>query len=388
MRGVVGPLAAAAGIAALMLSGAASAADAPGVTKTEIRIGAFGPFSGPVYMYGKLAMNGVEAVFDKVNEAGGIDGRKLVLVREDDNCKPEGAIAAVKKLVYEDKVFAIIGGACSNATLAAVPELEKSGIPVVINSAVADPITDPPKPNIFTTQTTSSIESRAQLDRAQKLGAKRIAVVRMTDAWADARYKPLMAYAKQKGIGFVADLELQADANDATPQALKLRMANADAVVMILYPKPGAVMIRDSLKLGYSPEWIGQTAINDLDAFKKQVGIDGALDKFATITPTRYQPSDPAMKEWSDRIKKLFPNDELSTFNLNGIGSAQVLVEALKRAGKEPTWASLLKALPTIKNFQTAVYAGPITCGEPPNGHQCNNTPGWLKLVDGKPKVM
>ena len=158
----------------------AAAQDVPGLTKDQIEIGAFGPFGGPVYMYGKLVMNGVEAVFDKVNAEGGVHGRKLVLIREDDNCKPEGAIAAVKKLAYETKVFAIIGGACSNATLAATPELEKTGIPTVINSAVADAITDPVKPNIYTTQLTSSIESRAQLDRALKSGAKKIAVIRAT----------------------------------------------------------------------------------------------------------------------------------------------------------------------------------------------------------------
>ena len=78
-----------------------------GITASEIRIGAYGPFGGPVYLYGKLVMNGVDAVFDKVNEGGGVHGRKLVLVREDDNCKPEGSIAAVKKLAYDAKVFAI-----------------------------------------------------------------------------------------------------------------------------------------------------------------------------------------------------------------------------------------------------------------------------------------
>ena len=391
MRRTLVTLAGAAGLSGLAAAAGAlpaAAQDVPGLTKDQIEIGAFGPFGGPVYMYGKLVMNGVEAVFDKVNAEGGVHGRKLVLIREDDNCKPEGAIAAVKKLAYETKVFAIIGGACSNATLAATPELEKTGIPTVINSAVADAITDPVKPNIYTTQLTSSIESRAQLDRALKSGAKKIAVIRMTDAWAEARYKPLMAYAEQKGVKFVENVELQIDANDATPQALKLRMSGADAIVMVLYPKPGAVIIRDSLKLGYSPTWIGQTGINDLDAFRKQVGVDSALDKFETITPTKYQPSSPEMKPWADRIKALFPNDELSTFNLNGIGSAQVMVEALKRAGPDLTRAKFLEAMGTIKGMETAVYAGKISCGGEPNPSQCNQDPGWLKLVDGKPTII
>jgi branched-chain amino acid transport system substrate-binding protein len=368
---------------ALGLTGAVSAQSeqTQGITDTEIRIGAFGPFGGPVYLYGKLAMNGVDAVFDKVNEAGGVHGRRLVLVREDDDCKPEGAISAVKKLVYDLKVFAIIGGACSNATLAAVPELEQSGIPMVVNSAVADGISDPVKPNIFSTQITSAIESRSQIDYALARGAQRIAVVRMTDAWAATRYEPLVEYAKEKGVEFVANLELGVDANDATPQALRLRAANADAVIMILYPKPAAVLIRDSLKLGMDPHWVGQTAINDFKAFDSQVGIPGALRRFATITATAYQPTDPEMAEWAERLKRLFPNDELSTFNMNGIGSATVLVEALERAGRDLTRDKFLEAMGSIKDFEVEAYAGNITCN-PPVSHQCNQSPGWLVLDD------
>ena len=354
-----------------------------GISDTEIKIGAYGPFGGPVYLYGKLVMNGVDAVFDKVNASGGVHGRKLVLVREDDNCKPEGSIAAVKKLAYDAKVFAITGGACSNATLASVPELVKAGIPMLVNSAVADGITDPPKKNIFTSQLTSGVESRAQVDYALAKGAKKLGLVRMTDAWAMARFDPLMAYMKKKGLSFVADLELGVDANDATPQALKMKAAGADAVIMILYPKPAAVLIRDSLKIGNNPAWVGQTAINDFAAFEKQVGVPNALAKFSTITGVAYQPTDPEMKDWADRLKKLFPNDELSTFNMNGIGSGQVLVEALKRAGKDLTRDKFLTALGGIKNFKVDAYAGLITC-DAPTSHQCNQTPGWLALKDGK----
>ena len=371
--------------ACVMTIGVANAQDmqTQGITDSEIRIGAFGPFGGPVYLYGKLVMNGVDAVFDKVNEAGGVHGRKLVLVREDDNCKPEGSIAAVKKLAYDAKVFAITGGACSNATLASVPELVKSGIPMLVNSAVADGITDPPKKNIFTSQLTSGVESRAQVEYALSKGAKKLGLVRMTDAWAMARYNPLMAYMKEKGLEFVADLELGVDANDATPQALKMKAAGADAVIMILYPKPAAVLIRDSLKIGNNPAWVGQTAINDFAAFEKQVGVPNALEKFSTITGVAYQPTDPEMKDWADRLQKLFPNDELSTFNMNGIGSGQVLVEALNRAGKDLTRDKFLTALGSIKNLNVDAYAGPITCNAPVS-HQCNGTPGWLALKNGK----
>jgi branched-chain amino acid transport system substrate-binding protein len=376
--------------AILMAAGMATsgvAGEVPGVSKDEIKIGTFGPLTGPVYMYGRLTMNGVEALFEKVNEEGGVHGRKLKLIREDDLCKPEGAIAAVKKLVHEHKVFAINGGACSNSTLAAKPEIVRTGIPFVVFAAVADGITSPPSPNIFTTQLTASIESRAQLKYALGQGAKKIAVVAQHDAWGRSRYEPMMAAIKARGMKAVADEEMTVDVNDGTAQALRLMNAGADAVLLVLYPKPAAVLIRDSVKLGYKPLWIGQTAIQDLPALQEQVGIPGALDKFVSITTVPAHPSDPELADWRERIQRLFPNDALSVFNLMGIGSAQVLVEALKRAGPHPTQEKFLNALGTIKNFETDIFPGPITCN-PPESHQCNQSPAHIRLVEGKVKFV
>jgi len=377
------------GLAACLLvvatTGVAAAQDAEtqGITDKEIRIGMFGPFGGPAYLYGKISMNGAEAVFDKVNESGGVHGRKLVLVREDDGCRAEGAIGAVKKLAYESKVFALMGGACSNSTVAARPEIERAGIPFILNSATADSITDPPAKNIFSTQTTGSGESRAQLDFAIKKGAKKIALVAMKDAWGMSRYTPLMKYLEDKNVKLVENLELAGDAVDATPQALKLKASGADAVILVLYPKPAAVMMRDALKLGYNPMWLGNSTISDLKAFGAQVGLPGALDHFVTISSTRFDPSDPKLKAWDDRIKKLFPNDELSPFNFYGLGSALVLVEVLNRVGPQPTRTKFLNELGKLKDFKSEAYFGPITCNAP-TSHQCNQNPGWFAWKNDK----
>src|SRR5206468_2705638 len=213
-------------------------------------------------------------------------------------------------------------------TLAAKPEIAKAGIPFVINSAVADGLTVPPSPNIFTTQLTATIESRAQVRYAIEQKAKKIAVVAQHDAWGRSRYEPLMNALKEQGIKPVADEEMTVDQNDGTAQALRFMNAGADAVLLVVYPKPAAVLIRDSLKLGHKPLYIGQTAIQDLPQLQEQVGIPGALEKFVSIATIPAHPDDPEMAEWRERIKKLFPNDALSVFNLMGIGSGMVVVEA------------------------------------------------------------
>ena len=353
-----------------------------GITDKEIKIGMFGPFGGPAYLYGKISMNGAEAVFDKINKDGGINGRKLVLVREDDGCRAEGAIGAVKKLAYETKVFALMGGACSNSTIAARPEIEKSELPFLLNSATADGITDPVAKNIFTVQTTGSVESRAQIDYALKHGAKKIALAVMKDAWGMSRYTPLLQYLDEKKVKLVETVELANDTVDATPQALKLQASGADAILLVLYPKPAAIMMRDAIKVGYNPNWIGQSTISDLKAFGDQVGMPGALDHFVTISSTRFDANDPKIKAWNDRIKALYPNDEISPFNFYGLGSAIVLAEVLKRTGPEPTREKFLAEMSKLTDFKSEAYFGPITCTD--SNHQCNQHPGWFAWKDGK----
>jgi branched-chain amino acid transport system substrate-binding protein len=355
----------------------AQGAEVPGVTNTEIRVGSFGPLTGPVYIYGKLTMNGVEVYFNELNKKGGVHGRKLVLVREDDLCKPEGGIAAVKKLVHDHKVFAIIGGGCSNATLAARPEIEKAGVPFHVFAAVADGIVDPAAANIYTTQLTASIESRAQVQWALDKGAKKLAIVAQHDAWGRSRYEPMLQDFKRRGLQVAADEEVTVDQNDGTAQALRLKASGADAVMLVGYPKPAAVLIRDSIKIGYKPLWIGQTAIQDLPALQNLIGIGGALADFVSITTIPGHPDNPQYAEWRKRLKDTFPNDDLSVFNLMGVAAAEVFGKVLDAAGKDLTREKFLAAYSTIDNFKSSVYPGPITCK---GTHKCNQSPAFVKL--------
>jgi branched-chain amino acid transport system substrate-binding protein len=357
------------GVGTSLVAAPVRAQPVPGVTKDQITIGSFGSLTGPTYLYGKLTMNGVDAVFAKVNAAGGINGRKLVLAREDDRCDPATAIAAVKKLVFSESVFAIIGGGCSNAALGARPEIIKDQIPTVIFASVADEITEPVAKYIYTTMTTASIESRAQVDYAMEHGAKKIAIVAQHDAWGQSRYKPLMAALAKHNITPVVDLEMTVDDNDATVQALKVTQAGADAIIMELYAKPGAVLVRALNKLGQNPMLIGETGIADPVAFTK----------FVTPSAVRYTTTSPEVKDWTAEIKKLFPNDDLSVFNIMGIGSGQVLVAALQKAGPDLTREKFLDAMAHI-NVTTDTYAAPIVCNDPVS-HQCNQHVAWMKAA-------
>jgi ABC-type branched-subunit amino acid transport system substrate-binding protein len=161
-------------LAEVALQDGARAEDVLGVTSDEIRIGSFGAFAGQGYLFGRLTMNGIDAVFHQVNADGGIYGRRLILIREDDRCDPETAVAATRTLVSVHKAFALLGGGCSNATLAARPEIEMAQIPFINVASVADAISNPVSKYIYATQLTAAIESEAQLQYAIDHDAKKI----------------------------------------------------------------------------------------------------------------------------------------------------------------------------------------------------------------------
>jgi branched-chain amino acid transport system substrate-binding protein len=353
-----------------------------GVTDGSVLIGQLGALTGPGYLYGKLVMDGADIVYKEANKAGGVNGRKIETVRQDDRCDAASAIGAAKKLIFDDKVFMIHGGGCTNASIGAYPEIKEANVPWVIFASVADSLTDPPAPGIFTTALTASIESYAQLEFALQKGAKRIAVISQRDAWGRGRYQPLMEAFKKKGITPVADEEISADTNDATPQVLRLQQAQADAVLMVIYPKAAAAFLRDSYKVGYKPLAVGQTSLGDLPVLGKQVGIGAAMEQAFAISHVRYMPDDPEMAEWTKLFVQYYPADTMSLYHILGIASAKVVVEALKRSGSELTRAKFVEAMGQIKDFDTGIYPGSITCT--PQDHQCHKTPAWVALVKGR----
>jgi branched-chain amino acid transport system substrate-binding protein len=378
-------LAASLSLATVVLQDSARAEDVPGVTSDEIRIGSFGAFDGQGYLFGRLTMNGIDAVFHKVNAEGGINGRRLVLIREDDRCDPGIAVAAVRALVSVHKTFALLGGGCSNATLAARSEIEKAQIPFNDVASVVDAISHPVSKYIYTTQLTASLESEAQLEYAINHGAKKIAIVAQHDAWGRAGYDPLVADFKKRNLSPVIDLTIGPEEQDASQQALQIAQVEADAVVLVLYPKPGTAITRDLAKLGYKPMLIGQTAIDPL-ALAAAIGVSGGADRYVTPTTVRYLPSDPEMKGWTSLLEEMYPNEVPSTFNLMGIGAAQVMVAALKAAGPNLTRERYLAAMAHIE-VETDTLSSTIVCDDP-TSHQCNRTPAWIGIVNGRPEII
>lgn len=155
---------AAIGIAALALSIAAAAAQAqqtPGVTGSEIRLGTWLPLTGPIAPYGIPQLAGIQAALQATNDAGGIKGRKLNLIHEDNAFNPQRTVAAARKLITRDEVFALVVPNGTPQTFAALDYvLGEAKVPLINPYAGAIEWFNPPRENLYGLQVPLELQAR------------------------------------------------------------------------------------------------------------------------------------------------------------------------------------------------------------------------------------
>lgn len=348
---------AAASLLTLASIGPALAED--GVSGNTIKIGMFGPLTGATSVYGYPINNGAIAIYKEINDQGGINGRKIEVIHEDGACDPAKTRAAVKKLIHTDKVFMIHGGNCSAAVVAARDEFIDSKVPFMVMAATLDAISDPLNKYIFTTTLPGSGDGAVMLGFAKSIpNAKKIAVIRHENEWANAKFKRVQEGYRAAGLEVVADVTLEAKATDATAQVLKVKAANPDATIFILYPGESAVFLRDAEKYGLKGPFIGTTSVMDLKDLQDRTGSKTAT-KDVYVTAFLKGPIGSAeLQKYTDIYKKHFPNDKLQSLSFYGMSGALTIADAMRRTGSDLTREKFIAALESTKNGD----AGPAYC--------------------------
>lgn len=364
----------------------ASAQDRTGVTDTTIKIGVPGPFTGDNASFSK-AQIGILAYYNMINDQGGIHGRKIEAIRGDYACNEAKGIAAAKKLIHQDKVFMLHGNSCSGVALAMKPTIVESGVPWVVGHAVNQKISTPPEKNVFQVVPSSYAAGVAMAKFAMsRPETKNIVIVEHTNEWARGYRDPAVETLKQRyKIEPSRILTLERGTTDATAQILQIKNSNADFVMAILYEPEMAIFMRDAHKYGLNvPVLTGYGA--DFENTAKRVGNIDAMKNFFALHMFKGTIESDAMKPWADMIKKSFPDEQLTQFSFASIGSAVVVVEALKRAGRDLSREAFMAEMDKIKDFDTGVLAGKVTlAADNRSSPEDSAAVGW---VDGKVRVL
>lgn len=237
-----------------------------GVTDDTITLGAFGPITGPAAYIGLGARDGMNLATKEINAAGGVNGRKLRVIFEDDAHSPSRALAAVKKLVDQDKVFMVVSLAGSNSTVGTIEFVKQRQIPMYVSIASAPQVTQPFSKHLFRGATTEAARYGEVYSEflAEGLKAKRIGMISSHDEYTKNEADAVTRYLKAWfGLEPVKRVEFNIADKDFTPQLLELKQANPDVIFLGSHPAAGAIILRQARELGLTQPFFGGATLTD-----------------------------------------------------------------------------------------------------------------------------
>jgi branched-chain amino acid transport system substrate-binding protein len=378
-------------IAALLALTGMARADEVGVTDKTIKIGMFAPLSGPNAAYGFDVANAAKMYYDKINKEGGVNGRKIEYILEDDRCNANDLVAAVKKLVEQDQVFLLNGGSCSAATVAAKDYVVRNKIPMIMLNASGDGALYPPTDYIFGAFSISQYAVGGAMVNfaAKQFGAKKVAYINHDDAYGAWNLEGSKVDAAADNVELTVE-SVSPTITDVTAPFLKLRAANPDAVLIVTYARPAALLIKKMHEMGFNkPIVLSVTGTANLSQLAENVGGKDALTNFYIQDVLADKPGGPKIKWVYDMYKAAYPElaaqpDHPQTYMPYGIPSAEAIVKALQAAGPDLTREKFLDAM-KHEDFDTGVMAGPVVFG--PEERAANKSTVFFKY-DGSDLTM
>lgn len=336
-------------VAALLLLTPLANAQDPGVTADKILIGQTAGHTGVVAGGVKETTDGARLYINWVNGNGGVHGRKIEIVSMDDKFDPKLAAQNAKVLIEERKVFSLFLNRGTPHSEAILPLLKQHGVPLIGPSTGADLLHHPVNPFVFNVRARYQLEAEKGIVQLSSMGMSRISVIHVNDSFgkdalagalkgfAAANMKPVGVFSYDRAAGKVDEAVKAALKSDAQATILIGSGANvADMVAQVRGAKSGMQLITLSN--------------NSSSAFVKSLGHNAR----GVIVTQVFPNPNMATTGIALQMKKLSKESSpiaISHQAMEGFAAAKVLVEGLKRAGKNPTRASFLAALEQLRDF-------------------------------------
>ena len=338
-------------------------ASARGVTDTTIKVGGIFDLTGPLVTTIRPLVEALRNYTRYVNEGGGIHGRKIKLVIEDDRYTIPAAVAAFKKLVYRDEIFALMGPGSTGETRALADNIMKQKLPSIVFAADRDFI-EPYNRYLFLPLDTYENEIGIILDYIVKTTKHK--KPRIANVCVDAGAKiPVLRGVKQWSKFFELDVEnimLPLNVLDTTPEVLTMKRAKVDYIIVTHTIPVAALLLKDSKRFGLNAKVFGTYSLTSEDV----IGLAGKASKdFFGVHPySSWYDDNPGTAEMRKITLEYHPGTEKPYRSKNysaGWVAMKLLCEGIKRAGSDLNAEKFVDAMETIKNFDTKGICGLIT---------------------------
>jgi len=346
----------------LALISAAVAADTPGVTATEIKIGNTNPYSGPASAYGTIG-KAIGAYLKKVNDEGGINGRKINYISYDDAYSPPKAVEMVRKLVEQDQVAALFQTLGTPTNSAIHKYVNQQKVPHLFVATGATKWNDPQHfPWTMGFQPNYQTEGRIYAQYILKnLPDAKIGILYQNDDYGKDYRKGL-----HDGLGEAAKklivMEQTYEVTDPTidSQIVNLKNSGANVFFNVTIPKFAVQAIKKSHDIGWKPTHFLNNVSSSLGTVLKPAGLDASKGLITAlyqkeITDPQWK-NDKGYLDWVAFMKKYYPEGALDDqSNAYGYLAAQTLVQVLKQCGNDLSRENIMKQAANLKNFELAL---------------------------------
>lgn len=336
----------------LAVAGMAQAAVPAGFDDNEIRIGQWGPQTGPAAPWGSVA-RGSKLLFDIVNEEGGIHGRKIKYFIRDDMYNPAQTVAVVRELVERAGIFAFVGGVSTASGLAVKDYLAANKVIWVGPVGAVDEYVFPAKPYLFAVNTLyvdeGSILAKHVVD---KLNMKKVGILYQNDVYGKAGLEGVKQRLAAYKMSLVAEIPVEPTEKDMASQVLRLKNSGAEAVILYVSPTIAVIVLKTSATVAFKPQWVSSHTLSDYPFMNKISGglWDGVITGAVGDIPDSKHP---LMVKYREAAKRLAPDERWGVFYYAGIIFADPLVEALKRVGRSLSTEAVVRSLNSLTDYQT-----------------------------------
>jgi branched-chain amino acid transport system substrate-binding protein len=320
-----------------------------------VKVGMSGPFSGGLSLLGQSVRDGVEVAFAEINEAGGVNGRKLQFIAEDDGYEPMRTIASARKLVEQDKVVALLAVTGTAPSAALLPFVTESKTPLLFPYAFAHVLTTPVNHDVFTTLPEVRVQMMVLANYILKeLKQTKVAAIYQNDDFGQDAVAGLEDRFKGANVPLVK-LPFDRGTTNFSGVVAQAKAAGVEHVVFLGIPKDAALVMREANNLGWKPQFSGHNALGDPQTFQLAGPLAEGAIAIAVMEPL--DSDKPAVKAFLAAQQKYKPSTKPTTYSMHGYQSGKLFAEILKRTGGKTDEASIVGALEGMKGYDTGLMA-------------------------------
>ena len=323
----------------------------PGVTAERILFGQSAPLGGPAAILGTEMRGGIVAAFEEANRAGGVGGRRLELRSYDDRYEPELAIANTRRLIDDDRVFALIGAVGTPTSAATEPIARAAGVPFIAPFSGAEFLRDPALGHVVNIRATYFEETETIVARLiADLGISRIAVLYQDDSFGRNGLAGVRRALERRGIELAGAGSYMRNTTAVKAALLGLRQEKPEAIIVIGAYQPSAVFIQWARKLGVEVPIVNISFVGS-DALAAAVGPAGNGVYITQVMPYAEGDDMPLLGQYRQALVSSDASARPSSGSLEGYIAGRLTIAVLARTGNPPSRESFLATLAEKTKF-------------------------------------